>query len=945
MNRISRKSPTRQPVRRLAAESAEAVAAAPSARGWVIPVVIVCVIMAVLPPVIPLLHQAEHQGVSLRERAKHLAQDSARNLDYEIASAEALIQGLSVSQALDRGDLADFYTQARTIAKPPGSWIVLADPRGRQLISTLLPFGTPLSMPSVAQVRDVASVVASRTTRVTDLVRAENDGAEGIAVAIPVIRDGKVNFVLEITLLGEHIMAILGHSQLPAGWTAIALDRLGQKLATFPAGGGEFGQLDWGKLDPQLRLAGEEGFEEDIQGRGRFFIAHSRSAAAGVTILVAMPREVSAAATQQLLPLIAGGGVVLLLVAVCLGFMAASRIDRRYQQRIADSEIRFRTMAETVPGILFIAGPDGSCEYINRRFYDYTGRSAGGGLGFGWIDTVHPDDREQVLRSLTEPAGESGVLLHEGRLLAHDGTYRWFLGRSLAVRDEAGRVSKWFGSVTDVDDFKRANASLSRTNDRLSAVLSSISESYCTVDHLLKINYANSAAARFFGQEADQLIGCYLPSLAPQFFGPDLAMRLCAASDQRIAIRTEVQSSQESGFWLELNAYPWADGVGIFFRDISRRKQIEHSLQAAREELQGIIDAWSACVAVVDWNGIIVAGNAAWRRLCGESDANAAGAVGASYFTVCAGQSLQFSDFKQVAAGIWSVIRGEAEEFRSDHMCKSPQGSLWFQIRASRFEECGETRVAITHEDITEIKRAEADLQALAGRLLQIQDEERRRLARELHDTTAQNLVAALLELDRLPEGWADVDPEAKARIDNVYSQLRRSLEEIRTLSYLLHPPLLEELGLASALRWYVRGFSERSRISVTLHVQSGLERLPETVERTLFRVVQEALTNIHRHSGSATAHVRLGWANDEIELEVADEGHGIARADFNAVEDVYTLGVGISGMRARLQQLGGRLELHSTARGVTVTARLPREAAKAHPLDDKSLRSRDPAA
>jgi two-component system, NarL family, sensor kinase len=147
---------------------------------------------------------------------------------------------------------------------------------------------------------------------------------------------------------------------------------------------------------------------------------------------------------------------------------------------------------------------------------------------------------------------------------------------------------------------------------------------------------------------------------------------------------------------------------------------------------------------------------------------------------------------------------------------------------------------------------------------------------------------------------------------------------EIRTVSYLLHPPLLDEVGLKSALEDYVSGFGERSKISVSLELPAGLGRLPDDVELSLFRVVQECLTNIHRHSGSTTAHVLLSRANGEITLEVSDQGHGMKLEVHESFIAGRSTGVGLRGMRKRVRQIGGTLKIQSKSDGTSVLVVLP---------------------
>jgi two-component system NarL family sensor kinase len=235
----------------------------------------------------------------------------------------------------------------------------------------------------------------------------------------------------------------------------------------------------------------------------------------------------------------------------------------------------------------------------------------------------------------------------------------------------------------------------------------------------------------------------------------------------------------------------------------------------------------------------------------------------------------------------------------------------------------GEPRyVVVAHEDVTEITQAKMELQELAGKMLVAQDEERRRIARELHDATTQQLVAALMTFDAVTDAVIVNDKARAQPLGEVRSLIETSIGELRTLSYVLHPPLLEERGLASALRWFIQGFEKRSGIAVHFACSQNFRKPAPEVERALFRIVQEALTNVHRHSKSATARVRLSQGTGDIVLEVSDQGTGMANSQSPA--DAGSLGVGISGMRARLRQLGGTLELRSTRAGTTVLARIP---------------------
>ncbi|MDR3403973.1 MAG: PAS domain S-box protein [Chthoniobacter sp.] len=221
--------------------------------------------------------------------------------------------------------------------------------------------------------------------------------------------------------------------------------------------------------------------------------------------------------------------------------------------------------------------------------------------------------------------------------------------------------------------------------------------------------------------------------------------------------------------------------------------------------------------------------------------------------------------------------------------------------------------------DIREQKAAERHLRQLSGRLLQVQDEERRRLARELHDSTAQSLAALSVNLSLLSHHGDHLTEEKRASLLGDSLTLADEVgSALRTHAYLLHPPLLEECGLPAALRWLAEGFSKRSGIAVDLDLPPDLQRFDAERELTLFRVVQESLANVHRHSKSPSAQIRLEQSFGEISVEVRDEGGGKARASEEQP------GVGIGGMRERLAQVGGSLTVIIQPSGSLVRARIP---------------------
>ena len=304
----------------------------------------------------------------------------------------------------------------------------------------------------------------------------------------------------------------------------------------------------------------------------------------------------------------------------------------------------------------------------------------------------------------------------------------------------------------------------------------------------------------------------------------------------------------------------------------------------------------------------------AWYCGLGPSLASSALAVATlKYFLITPGHALRIQTARQgldvaaLVAMIGSVLLLGEIRRRELNLLRRSRTSL-------------EERV---QERTAELDTANQSLRELTARLMQSQDEERRRIARELHDSVGQSLAAMTMnmtavsrEIDRLAQ--------IKKAVTETLELAQGMSQEVRTVSYLLHPPLLDEAGLASALRWYVEGFSERSNIQVQLDVPEDFERLPQEIETALFRTVQECLTNIHRHSASPVARIQLSHSSDGVELAVSDEGRGMPSEKLDKVKASGTPGVGIRGMRERLHQLGGSLEIQSDGNGTQVKVCLP---------------------
>ena len=351
-------------------------------------------------------------------------------------------------------------------------------------------------------------------------------------------------------------------------------------------------------------------------------------------------------------------------------------------------------------------------------------------------------------------------------------------------------------------------------------------------------------------------------------------------------------------------------------RDISEQKQADQ----ARFRLAAIVESSEDAIVSKDLNGIITSWNAAAQRIFGFTPEEAIGrSITIIIPTELRGEEKQI--LKRLRAGErvdhFETIR------QTKHGSKLHVSLTISPVRDAQGRIIGASKIA---RDISEQKKMEQVLREaeLSGRLLQLQDEERRRVARDLHDGVGQLLAALSMSAAIVAREKEKLTADAARCVEGNSALIDQAISEIRTVSHLLHPPLLDEIGLESALTEYVRGFGERSSIHTTLDLPEKLGRLPRDYEICVFRIVQECLTNIHRHSQSATAKVRLSRTPQEIQLEVADQGRGIGPEIQEKFFAGKSTGVGLRGMRERVRQVGGSLKIESNGSGTSIQVMLP---------------------
>ena len=597
-------------------------------------------------------------------------------------------------------------------------------------------------------------------------------------------------------------------------------------------------------------------------------------------------------------------------------------------------EERLRLIIDTIPTIVWRKSPEGSADFLNRRFREYTGLSLEDGMGWGWMNNAfHPDDRLMEEWRAALAAGKP--FEKEARLRRVDGQYRWFLIRAVPLRDEQNKVVKWYGTTSDIEDLKRAE-------DRIRLIIDALPTMVWTLQPNGAVDFVNQRWMDYTGLSLEQEMEDPtrpvhredLPRVMEKWL-VDLAAG--GASEDEIRLRRADGEYR----WFLIRTAPLRDEHGNVLKwygvsiDIEDRKRAEEAARSSEREQRHIavqlererarlVEA-QEMAKIGSWEAELHSWSVIWSEQTHrifETDP--------SRFHPTRPKFREFIHPEDRAKVDTAFVASLDKRSPStvEYRIVLPDGRVKIleeRWQAFRDEEGKPVRAAGTCRDVTERVRAEEELQRLSGQLLRLQDEERRRIARDLHDSTGQDLVALATTLSQL---HASI-PSSSRRLRKLASQCRaladQCVREVRTLSYLLHPPMLDEAGLEDAIRYYAGGFTERTGIRVELEISPHLGRMKPDAEMALFRVVQESLTNIQRHSGSSQARIRIERDPGMITLEISDKGGGIPgnlRRQNGKLS--FGLGVGIPSMHERVKLIGGKLDIESNSSGTTVRATIP---------------------
>lgn len=495
------------------------------------------------------------------------------------------------------------------------------------------------------------------------------------------------------------------------------------------------------------------------------------------------------------------------------------------------------------------------------------------------------------------------------------------------------------------------------SEERFRSAMTNMAEGLVMLDAQGRITYMNPAAETLFGWSSTELLGHEIhqkthyqrPDGSP-YAAIDCSLLRVLRGGAPVREQEDLFIRKDGSFLpVVFSASPVktegaTGGLVVCFRDDAKRRQAEEALRQSERIYRAIGESIDYGVWICDDQGRNVYASPSFLQLIGLTQQQCSdygwayamdpeeGNATKEAWQKCVreGNAWERETRFRAADGHWHHILSRGVPIRDS------QGKIlyWAGINLDiqhrkeaerQLQQLVETLESRVSERTLELENATAKLRELTGKLLQTQDEERRRIARELHDGVGQLVVAMSMNLTSIVSEKEALSVEARQSLEQNQALVEQASREIRTMSHLLHPPLLDEVGLDSALRWYIDGFSDRSKITVETKLASGFtEDLPRDMALSVFRIVQESLTNIHRHSESPTALVQIDRSPSEITLVVGDEGKGIPAQIQSKISSGELTGVGLRGMRERVRQFGGHLDVRSNGHGTRVVAVLP---------------------
>jgi PAS domain S-box-containing protein len=634
--------------------------------------------------------------------------------------------------------------------------------------------------------------------------------------------------------------------------------------------------------------------------------------------------------------------------------------ERRQAERALSEQARLLDLSNDA---IFVRDGGDHVTYWNKaatELYGFTREEALGRIPHELLQTEFPAHLGTINEQLHSDERWNGELVHTRK----DGTKVIVISRWVLDRKANGNALRILETNTDITQQKRTEKALRESEERFRAIVETTPECVKLVSADGTLLHMNSPGLMMVGaRSAEEVVGKSVYDLiAPEDRERFKAFNENVCRGGQGSLQFDIVGLEGKRRHLETHAAPLRNPDESIVHlavtaDISERKQAEELLHRSEERFRALVNASSDVVFRMspDWSEM--------RQLDGGGFITDTGKPGKDWLN----EYIHPDDQPLVLQAIREAVRTR-DPFQLEHRVRRADGTLgWTYSRAvpllngngeilewfgaasdvtarkeaeDNFRNLAQTLDAEVRARTRELEEQSNRVRQLSWRLLRSQDEERRHIARELHDSVGQTLTVLDINLELFMQEAGYKSSEVGSKIEEIQKTVQQLHREIRTTSYLLHPPLLDESGLYSAVSWYLQGLRERSGLEVRFEISEQFGRLPSEVELVLFRLVQESLTNIHRHSESKTASIRIDRESNQITLDIRDQGKGMSSERMAEIQSGRS-GVGIGGMRERLRQFEGTMNIESDSSGTRIFTTIPlpkgaspQDPSKAEPLE-----------
>lgn len=781
-----------------------------------------------------------------------------------------------------------------------------------------------IGKPIPAKMPGEASVPVSRRI-------SKSDGSFGGIVVVYIATTRFTEFYKQVAIRPTDVLCLLGLDGIARARRAGANESFGDDLRASPV-------FSLHQRQPIGDYAGVN----VIDSIPRFFSYRSLTTYPLIVVTAAAQRAVFAEHARRREQSYASAALVSMVIALfTLALVTANRRQQLGLDRLTESEMRFRALGDVLPQLIWTCRADGTPQQFNQRWLDYTGNSREQSLGNGWLECIHPDDRDRVANEWKRCIETTSQYEIEYRMRRADGQHRWILARSIPMRDSGGAVDCWVGTCTDIDEQKKAVAAMQEAQQFARATIDALSSHVAVLDAagtILTVNKAwrefatnNGGSGEAVSEGANYLKVCDKAAECGDALAGTVGSLLRAvAANQRGGISTEYPChGPKTLHWFSLNITRFGGHgpvrVVVAHEEITTRKLAEIALRESEARFKSISDNIPGMVFQLRRQN-----NTFALGYVSEGSHEVLGLVAGHLLAdpmaflelMDQDNSPSFRESMDESQDKLSIWNWEGKFVHSD------EGLKWINLRSTpRRVESGEIIWDGVIFNITKSKQHEESLfksrqllQELSARQVVIKDEERKRIAREIHDELGQRLTVLRMDALMLPRTLGDKSTALRAAMEKMRDSIDDILRIVRNIASELRPPVLD-IGIVTAIEWLIEEFDRRSGVSCSFRNLAGSEVAIDDERATgIFRVLQESLTNVARHAHACRVDVTLLLNDGQLCIVIKDDGVG-----FDPEQVHSSKSYGVIGMRERVTMLNGELVIKSMPKkGTTIEVCIP---------------------